>query len=67
MNEDQRVRNAENEIASILKNLESRTGMLVESICIMNLDMSDFVSAPKMQRQVKIDLQRIPGTQWCTG
>jgi hypothetical protein len=61
MNSDE----AERAIASILSDLETSSGQIVESIKIDDLDITSMKdSRPEWIRKVCIELKRQPGTKW---
>lgn len=58
---------AEQRIARILSALESATGAYVESLSINDLEVTTYEDdRPRYRRSVRIELKRLPGTEWST-
>lgn len=60
-----KVKIAEEEIGWMLKELEQETGSVVESISLVDLDVTTLNSdRPRIRRFVSIQMKRLPGTEW---
>ena len=61
------VEQAERQIATILADLEKRTGCYVENLGVQNIEVTSVSSrAPEFLRRVEVDLRRQPGSRWST-
>ena len=61
------VKTAERQIASILADLEKRTGCYIEGLAVHNVEVTHISSpAPEYARRVAVDLRRQPGSHWET-
>lgn len=61
------VREAQMRVAALLAELETATGQRVSGIDIRNTDITTVgEAAPRWTREVLIDLQAIPGSNWIT-
>ena len=62
---NKKIEIAEEEIGWLLKELEQETGAVVESIELVDLDVTTIeMDRPKVRRSVSISMKRIPGTEW---
>jgi hypothetical protein len=62
---NQLIKDAEKQISDILQKLELDTGMVLDSICVNDIDVT-LVSdnRQQLQRSIRIDMKRLPGTKW---
>ena len=61
------VKTAERQIASILADLEKRTGCYIDGLAVHNVEVTHMLSrAPEYARRVAVDLRRQPGSHWET-
>lgn len=59
------LREAESAIAEILKQLETDTGCVVDSVQIHSVEITGLMDdRPKHQQSVCIETHRLPGHQW---
>lgn len=59
------TREAEIKIAKILKDLETETDCIVNSVSLMDIEVTNIGDdRKKMVRSVMIGLERLPGTLW---
>jgi hypothetical protein len=64
-NEIELKNKASADIAQILKQLESDTGMLVEDISLVSTEITGINSvSPEFSMAVRIDMVRLPGHKW---
>jgi hypothetical protein len=60
-----KIEEAEKAIAQVLKAYEEASGQLVRSVEIKNIDVTTYDSGrPEWIRQVVIDAEYLPGTNW---
>ena len=61
------VQTVERQIASLLADLEKRTGCYVEGLQVQDIEVTHVASpAPEYIRRVQVDLRRQPGARWQT-
>ena len=61
------VQTVERQIASLLADLEKRTGCYVEGLQVQDIEVTHVASpAPEYIRRVQVDLRRHPGSRWQT-
>lgn len=65
---DRQLAQAESDIARVLATLEKTTDSLVESIDLIDMEVTTFDDDRRqLQRHVRITLRRNPGSNWSTG
>ena len=61
------VQTVERQIASLLADLEKRTGCYVEGLQVQDIEVTHVASpAPEHIRRVQVGLRRQPGSRWET-
>lgn len=67
MTDSERIEQAERAIGAILAQLERDVDMLVQSVDIVDVEITRFESTRnEFYRRVELKLQRRPGTHWST-
>lgn len=55
----------ERQIASLLADLEKRTGCYVDGLAVHSTEVTQmWAQAPEYMRRVEVDLRRQPGSRW---
>lgn len=61
------INEATREITRILADLERKTGMVVDSLSLYDLDITSIEDdRPQLSRSVLLEMKRLPGTRWAT-
>lgn len=59
------ITEAERKIASVLAEIESDTGMVLDTLEIKDIEVTQFTDdRPQWLRSVYIEMKRLPGTRW---
>lgn len=62
------IRDAEMRIGEILAQLERDTGSVVREIGVVDVEVTNMASERReLQRRVRLELERLPGTKWAEG
>jgi len=62
---NQLIKNAEKQISDILQKLELDTDMVLDSISVNDIDVTQMNDdRPQLLRLLRIDMKRLPNTKW---